>query len=487
MDHQSASNQDSLVSIRPRRQSSQSELKNSSDLPGVYIKTYGCQMNEYDTEKLKKILEDKYCSVDKPEDAELILINTCSVRDKPEQKLYSMLGQLQELKKKNPSLMIGVGGCVAQQEGETIVKRSKTVDLVFGTHNLSLVPSMLELRKNGSAPQVAVDYRDEWEDLPAGFRNVEKVSAFVSISRGCNKNCTYCIVPTTRGKEVSRHPNEVLREVRIAAHRGAKEIVLLGQTVNSYGRDLNPKMSFVDLMRKVAEVEAIKRIRFTSPHPQEVRSDFIDLVCDSPKVCKHIHMPLQAGSDRILKLMNRNYRKAKYLSIIDAIYSRVPEMSITTDIIVGFPGETESEFLETVEIMKQVEFENSYSFIFSPRPGTVAENLEDPVPYEEKLKWLQHLQKVQEEISGKRLARWVGRQDQILIDGSTSYNPNLMQGRLSQNIVVNLTNQDPSIKPGDFVTVKINRAHRYTLSAETLNSEPQKLSEKNYPLEIELR
>jgi tRNA-2-methylthio-N6-dimethylallyladenosine synthase len=246
-------------------------------------------------------------------------------------------------------------------------------------------------------------------------------------------------------------------------------------------------MSFVDLMRKVAEVEAIKRIRFTSPHPQEVRSDFIDLVCDSPKVCKHIHMPLQAGSDRILKLMNRNYRKAKYLSIIDAIYSRVPEMSITTDIIVGFPGETESEFLETVEIMKQVEFENSYSFIFSPRPGTVAENLEDPVPYEEKLKWLQHLQKVQEEISGKRLARWVGRQDQILIDGSTSYNPNLMQGRLSQNIVVNLTNQDPSIKPGDFVTVKINRAHRYTLSAETLNSEPQKLSEKNYPLEIELR
>jgi tRNA-2-methylthio-N6-dimethylallyladenosine synthase len=449
-----------LVNISRRK----STVAANSNLPGVFIKTYGCQMNEYDTEKLKKILESQYKPVDSAEDAELILINTCSVRDKPEQKLYSMLGQLQDLKRKNPKLMVGVGGCVAQQEGEKIVKRSKTVDLVFGTHNLSLVPSMVELRKNGGSPQVAVDYRDEWEELPAGFRDVDRVSAFVSISRGCNKNCTYCIVPTTRGVEVSRHPNEVLREVRIAAHRGAKEICLLGQTVNSYGRDLNPKMTFVELMKKVAEVEQIKRIRFTSPHPQEIRSDFIDLVCDNPKVTRHVHMPLQAGSDRILKLMNRNYRKAKYLSIIDAIYSRVPDMSITTDIIVGFPGETESEFLETVDLMKQVQFENSYSFIYSPRPGTVAADMEDLIPYEEKLRWLQHLQKVQEEISGERLKKWVDKEVEVLIDSPTSHNPELMQGRVSQNIVVNLTEIADRAKPGQFVQVKINKAHRYTLS-----------------------
>jgi len=438
--------------------------------PGVYIKTYGCQMNEYDTEKLKKILSPNYQTVPAPEQADLILINTCSVRDKPEQKLYSMLGQLQELKRENPNLMIGVGGCVAQQEGETIVKRSKAVDLVFGTHNLSLVPSMIDLRKQGSAPQVAVDYRDEWEELPAGFYEAEKIAAFISISRGCNKNCTYCIVPTTRGQEVSRHPNEIMREARIAAHRGAKEITLLGQTVNSYGLDLKPRLKFSDLIRMLSEIENIKRIRFVSPHPQEVRQDFIDLVCENPKVCRHIHMPLQAGSDRILKLMNRNYRKDKYLSIIDAIKSRVPDMALTTDIIVGFPGETEAEFLETVEVMKQVEYDNSYSFIFSPRPGTKASEMEDTVPYEEKLRWLQHLQKTQEEIAASRLKQRVGSIGEILIDSVNSHDPTKLQGRLSQNIIVYLDKHYPSLKPGMIVPVKLTKAHRYTHTGEYVES-----------------
>lgn len=433
---------------------------------GVYIKTFGCQMNEYDTEKLKKLLEEGYHPVTNAEEAELILINTCSVRDKPEQKLYSMIGEMQALKKKNPKVLIGVGGCVAQQEGEKIVKRSKYVDLVFGTHNLSLVPSLVQLRKNGAPPQVAVNYRDEWEELPAGFLENDRVSVFVSISRGCNKNCTYCIVPTTRGKEVSRDPQEVLKEVRIAAHRGAREVVLLGQTVNSYGLDLNPRMTFVELIKKVSEVNGIERIRFTSPHPQEIRKDFIDLVCENPKVCRHVHMPLQSGNDRILKAMNRNYRSKRYLQIINEIKTRVPDMAITTDIIVGFPGETEEEFLDTMKIMDEVEFENSYSFIFSPRPGTKAECMDDPVPYEEKLKRLQFLQSRQEDIARKRLSAWVGKEVEILLDGPSAADQDILQGRMSQNILVNLSSARPELKPGLFTTVKITHQNRFTLKGE---------------------
>ena len=458
-----------LYQITPKNKGQHSSMSDA-DKPGLYIKTYGCAMNEYDTEKLKKILEPNYTSVQTPDEADLILINTCSVRDKPEQKLYSMLGQLQDLKRKNPKLLIGVGGCVAQQEGEAIVKRSKNVDLVFGTHNLSLVPSMVELRKQGAAPQVAVDYRDEWEELPAGFYEKDKITALISISRGCNKSCTYCIVPTTRGKEVSRHPNEIMREARIAAHRGVKEVLLLGQTVNSYGLDLKPKLKFTDLIRMIGEIDHIKRIRFISPHPQEIRQDFIDLVCENEKVCRHIHMPLQAGSDRILKLMNRNYRKEKYISIINAIKSRVPDMSITTDIIVGFPGETEEEFLESVAVMKQLDFDNCFSYIYSPRPGTKALEMDDPVPYEEKLRWLQYLQKTQIEIAQVRLENWVGKIGEILIEGTSNHEDEVLQGRLSQNIMVNLDKNYPDLKPGMIIPVEITMAHRFSLTGKMWHS-----------------
>lgn len=369
----------------------------------VYIRTYGCQMNEYDSEKLRKILEPNYDSVENALDADLVLINTCSVREKPEHKLFSMLGEIKDLKNQKPELLVGVGGCVAQQEGVNIVKRSSTVDFVFGTHNLSLVPSLIDRRLSLGEPQVAVDYRDEWEDLPLGMTGAERVSVFVSISRGCNKNCSYCIVPTTRGPEVSRNPDEILKEVRIAAHRGAREVVLLGQTVNSYGLDFSPRMSFVQLLRRVAEVEGIERIRFTSPHPQEIRQDFIELVCSEPKICHHVHMPLQSGSDRILKLMNRNYRQKRYLDIIQAMRDRVPDMAITTDIIVGFPGETREDFEATLSVMEQVEFDNSYSFIYSQRPGTPAAVMADEQSYEEKLTLLQELQARQFEITTRRL------------------------------------------------------------------------------------
>ena len=432
----------------------------------LYIRTFGCQMNEYDSQKLARILNQNYELTESAEDAELILVNTCSVREKPENKLYSVLGGYDKLKKNNPDLLIGVGGCVAQQEGERIVKRSKNVDFVFGTHNLSLVPSLVDARKSGLGPQVAIDYREDWEELPVGVDGGSRVSAYVSISRGCNKNCTYCIVPTTRGKEVSRDPKEIEKEVRIAVHRGAREIVLLGQTVNSYGLDLSPRMKFVELLELVANVDGVERIRFTSPHPQEVRPDFYELVATNPKVCRHIHMPLQSGSNRILKLMNRNYKKERYIKIIDGLRDRVPDIAITTDIIVGFPGETDDEFNETLEMMDYVEFDGSYSFIFSARPGTVAAEMEDNTSHAEKLDRLQLLQKRQEVLTESRLTAWLGKEAEILIDGPSYSDPKRLCGRISQNFTVNLVEHPESLEPGSFVMAKITDKARHTLKGE---------------------
>ncbi len=425
-------------------------------------------MNEYDTEKLAKILESEYYRVDNPLDAELILINTCSVRDRPEQKLYSLLGELKEIKDERPSLMIGVGGCVAQQEGATILKRNKAVDFVFGTHNLSLVPSLIEKRHSLGKPQVAIDYRDEWEDLPLGFSGAGRASVPISISRGCNKNCSYCIVPTTRGREVSRSLAEIEKEVRISAHRGAKEIVLLGQTVNSWGLDLVPRLKFPYLLQKLSEIQGIERIRFVSPHPQEVRDDFIDLVVTNPKIARHIHLPLQSGSNRILKAMNRNYKKERYLDIVSALRSRVPDMGLTTDIIVGFPGETEEDFLETLELMKQVQFQNSYSYMFSPRPGTGAEAMEDDVPHEEKLRRLQILQVEQEKMSASILSKYIGREVEILIDGPIQGAPTKLHGRSSQNISVNLEDENLPFGAGDIIKATVTGAARFSLRASVV-------------------
>lgn len=442
----------------------------------MYIRTFGCQMNEYDSQKLYKILEKEYQPVDAPEKADLVLINTCSVREKPEQKLYSMLGELKELRAERPGLMIGVCGCVAQQEGEKILKKSRGVDFVFGTHNLSLAPSLIQLRKNGAPPQAAIDYREDWEELPLGFaetdptRNAQagRVTAFVSISRGCNKNCTYCIVPTTRGPEVSRATDEIEREVRIAVHRGSKEIVLLGQTVNSYGLDLSPRMSFVKLLDRVAAIPGVERIRFISPHPQEVRQDFIDCVASNPKICRHIHMPLQSGSDRILRLMNRNYRRARYLSIIEALKSRVPDMAITTDLIVGFPGETEDDFKQTLEVMELVQFDNSYSFAFSPRPGTQAAEMEELLTHEQKMERLQQLQVLQDRLTETRLMAWIGREAEVLIDSHNQASGDCFQGRISQNFMAKFTQSHAGLALGSLVKARISGHGRRTLVGEPL-------------------
>jgi tRNA-2-methylthio-N6-dimethylallyladenosine synthase len=466
------------MSLSEDHKPSENENAPTEAKPGVYIRTFGCQMNEHDTQKLYKILEKDYQPVDAPEKADLVLINTCSVREKPEQKLYSMLGEMRELRSTRPGLMVGVCGCVAQQEGEAILKKGRNVDFVFGTHNLSLVPSLIQLRKNGAPPQVAVNYREDWEELPLGFADVNPsrhgkanhVTAFISISRGCNKSCTYCIVPTTRGPEVSRALSEIEREVKIAVHRGSKEIVLLGQTVNSYGLDLSPRVSFVHLLERISQIEGVERIRFVSPHPQEVRDDFIECVSSNPKVCRHIHMPLQSGSDRILKLMNRNYRRSKYLKIIESLKSRVPDMAITTDIIVGFPGETEEDFQQTLEMLDIVQFDLSYSFAFSPRPGTPAAEMPESLTNEEKLRRLQIWQARQEEIQGNRLQQWVGKTVDVLIDSHNKMDDRCMQGRISQNFVVNFVEPYPGLAMGSIVKATITGRKRFTLKGELAGS-----------------
>lgn len=428
---------------------------------GLYVKTFGCQMNEYDSEKVVGFLSKDYQKVDSLQNAEVVFVNTCSVREKGEHKLFSLLGKLKKLKKKRPDLIVGVGGCVAQQEGEKIAKRSEAVDFVVGTHNLSLVPSLIQSVKQGRGRQIAVDFREDWENLNeitdtssdlVNFKSnvLQGPRALVSIQRGCNKKCAFCVVPTTRGPEVSRDLNEILREVKLKARIGAKEIVLLGQTVNSYGRDLTPRYAFEDLIKRIAEIESIERIRFTSPHPAEVKPSFIKLYSEVPQLCSHIHLPLQSGSDRILKLMNRNYRTRRYLEIVQSLKEEVPNIAITSDIIVGFPTETEDDFYSTLEVMKQANFHFSYSFKYSRRPNTKAIlefKPEDEIAEEIAQERLVTLQKLQEDLSLEINKKLIDSNVNVLVDNIMDNGS--WKGRIPQNTLVELKGEN--IKVGDTV------------------------------------
>ncbi|NLF25504.1 MAG: tRNA (N6-isopentenyl adenosine(37)-C2)-methylthiotransferase MiaB [Deltaproteobacteria bacterium] len=435
---------------------------------GLFIKTYGCQMNVYDSQKLAHLLEDEYVQVPTAEEADLIIVNTCSVRAKPEQKVYSLLGELRKLKDRNPGLLIGVGGCVAQQEGEKIFKQNSAVDFVFGTHNLSSVPDLIAQRRRGAEPQMALEWRSTWEQLPLGLKLDNSVSAFVSISRGCDKYCTYCIVPFTRGPELSRPASEIENEIKLLLSKGVKEVVLLGQNVNSYGQDFRPASSFEDLLERLSAVEGLKRIRFTSPHPQEMNDRFVDLITTNPKICRHLHMPLQSGSDRILALMNRHYTRESFIQLAAALRERCPDMAITTDIIVGFPGERDFEFEETLDLMDQVSFDAAYSFVYSPRPGTAAARLPEQVDEDLKMSRLRKLQAKQDQITAGRLAAWQGRVVEVLVESGSRGDPNILQGRSLQNIVVNLDREYAGLVPGMLVEVCINGVGKHTLRGELL-------------------
>ncbi len=459
----------------------------SNTKKGLWIKTYGCQMNEYDSEKVLALLSKDYKLVDTPEQAEIAFVNTCSVRDKAEQKLYSLLGVLRDIKKekKDKDFVIGVGGCVAQQEGKTIVNRSPTVDFVVGTHNLSLVPSLVKQAKEESRKSVAVNYREEWDELSPEIdqytkdatKGARSFRALVSIQRGCSKHCSFCVVPTTRGEQVSRAKEEILREVKLKVNLGAKEVLLLGQTVNSYGLDLKPRIKFENLVREIAEIKGVKRIRFTSPHPQEVKPGFIELYGDIKELCPHIHLPLQSGSNRILKLMNRNYKKERYLEIVNSLKQRMPDISITTDVIVGFPTETEQDFNETLEMMREVGYTSSYTFKYSRRPNTKALSFEkhDEVPNDVSHQRLLKLQALQDEIGAENNKKWLGKQVEVLVESKIKNKENSYRGRIPQGILVELVpnneEKNTEIKLGDMLQAKIDYCSAHGLRGQILNKE----------------
>src|SRR4029077_17655264 len=369
----------------------------------LFIHTYGCQMNQYDSERIAQVMgRGGYVQTDCIGDADLILLNTCSVREKSEQKVYSVLGRWKELKQQRDDVIIGVGGCVAQQEGERLLKRVPHLDLVFGTQNIHKLPDMVEqVRTLRQRPVEIAFYRDpSYMEDPEGRTQVQGAKAFVTIMQGCNKVCSFCIVPHVRGREVSRPSDKIIAEIQALVRHGVKEVMLLGQNVNSYGKMSAGEISFAELLQRVDAIEGLERIRFTTSHPQDLSPELIDAFATLAKLCKHLHLPVQSGSNSVLARMRRGYTRREYLDRLQRLETRSSRIALSTDIIVGFPGETEEEFGDTLELLSQVGYDEIYSFVYSPRPQTVAGKIfDDDIPNEIKKDRLTRVQSLQREIS----------------------------------------------------------------------------------------
>jgi tRNA-2-methylthio-N6-dimethylallyladenosine synthase len=443
----------------------------------VFIKTFGCQMNEYDSDKMADVLgaAQGYESTQNVEEADLILFNTCSVREKAQEKVFSDLGRVRHLAKKG--VLIGVGGCVASQEGAEIIKRAPFVDVVFGPQTLHRLPEMLNARKALNHPQVDISFPEieKFDHLPPA--KVDGASAFVSIMEGCSKYCSYCVVPYTRGEEVSRPFEDVLVEVAGLADQGVKEITLLGQNVNAYrtrmigdSSALSAEMAdFATLLGYVAEIPGIERLRYTTSHPNEFTPSLIAAYDKIPKLVSHLHLPVQHGSDKILMAMKRGYTAMEYKSTVRKMRAIRPDMAMSSDFIVGFPGETEDDFNKMMKLIDDIGFDNSFSFIFSPRPGTPAANLADDTPHEVKLRRLQTLQAAINanitRISESRL----GTMQRILVEGVSKRDASELMGRTECNRVVNFAGHARLV--GNLVDVRITDTRTYTLRGEVLRQE----------------
>jgi len=406
----------------------------------VFIKTFGCQMNEYDSAKMADVLgaAQGYEPTDDPEAADLILFNTCSVREKAQEKVFSDLGRVKHLKARGT--LIGVGGCVASQEGEAIIRRAPYVDVVFGPQTLHRLPELLAERQRAQAPQVDIRFPEieKFDHLPPA--RVEGASAFVSIMEGCSKYCSYCVVPYTRGEEFSRPFDDVLTEVAGLADQGVKEVTLLGQNVNAYRGPMGDSGEIADfalLIEYVADIPGIERIRYTTSHPNEFTPRLIEVYGKVPQLVSHLHLPVQHGSDRILMAMKRGYTAMEYKSIIRKLRAVRPDISLSSDFIVGFPGETAQDFDKLMKLIEDVGYDASFSFIFSPRPGTPAASLHDDTPHEVKLQRLQHLQAVVEQNVRAISASRVGTRQRILVEGPSRRNPHELMGRTECNRIVN--------------------------------------------------
>ncbi len=437
----------------------------------VFIKTFGCQMNEYDSDKMADVLgaSDGLVRTDTPDDADVILLNTCSVREKAQEKVFSDLGRLRELKLAKPDLLIGVGGCVASQEGAAIVKRAPYVDMVFGPQTLHRLPALVRARRSSGQAQVDISFPEieKFDHLPPA--RVEGATAYVSIMEGCSKYCSYCVVPYTRGEEVSRRFDDVLTEVAGLAAQGVKEISLLGQNVNAFrgqmeGGDI---ADFALLLEYVAAIPGIERIRFVTSHPKEFTQRLIDAYARIPQLVDHLYLPVQHGADKVLGAMKRGYTALEYKSIVRRIRAVRPNITISSDFIVGFPGETEADFEAMMKLVDDVDFDNSYSFIFSKRPGTPAASLEDDTPHEVKLARLQRLQARIDANTRRHSAAMVGTVQRILVEGPSKKDPGELQGRTENNRVVNFSAADAGLT-GQLADVRITESLNYTLRGELL-------------------
>ncbi len=439
----------------------------------LYIKTYGCQMNEYDTAKMADVLKASHGLrlVDSPEAADMLLLNTCSVREKAQEKVFSMLGMWRPLKAARPELVIGVGGCVASQEGEAILKRAPYVDLVFGPQTLHRLPNMLNDVLSQRQPSIDISFPEieKFDHLP--LPEAEGPSAYVSVMEGCSKYCTFCVVPYTRGEEVSRPFDDVIAEVAQLAGQGVREVNLLGQNVNAYRGPMHDGgvADLALLITYVAAIDGIDRIRYTTSHPMEMSDSLIQVYAEVPELVSHLHLPVQSGSDRILTQMKRKHTVLEYKSIIRRLRAVRPDLSISSDFIIGFPGETEADFAATMDLIAEVGFDTSYSFVYSPRPGTPASSMADDVPMEVKKQRLAILQARISQQATEISQNMVGTTQKALITGTSRKDKKELTGRTESNRVLNFKG-DPRLI-GDFVNVTITEALPNSLRGELANSD----------------
>jgi tRNA-2-methylthio-N6-dimethylallyladenosine synthase len=443
--------------------------------PTFQVRTYGCQMNAHDSERLSGLLEESgYVRAGADEVADVVVFNTCAVRENADNRLYGNLGHLASVKATKPGMRIAVGGCLAQKDRGEIVRRAPWVDVVFGTHNLGALPVLLERARIERESQVEIV--ESLETFPSALptRRESAYSAWVSIAVGCNNTCTFCIVPSLRGTQLDRRPGDILAEVEALVAEGVIEVTLLGQNVNAYGSDLGDRQAFSKLLRACGAVDGLERVRFTSPHPRDFTDDVIAAMAETPSVAPSLHMPLQSGSDAVLRAMRRSYRQERYLGIIERVRAAMPEAAITTDIIVGFPGETEADFEQTLHVVRAARFASAFTFQYSKRPGTPAASMPDQVPPEVVRERYQRLVDLQEEISWQLNKEQVGREVEVLVaegEGRKDEATHRLSGRAADNRLVHVavgTDADPATlpRPGDMVTARVTQAAPHHLIAD---------------------
>lgn len=444
------------------------------------VRTYGCQMNVHDSERLSGLLEDAgYTKAAAGQAPDLVVFNTCAVRENADNKLYGNLSHLAPAKEQNPDMQIAVGGCLAQKDRDVVVKKAPWVDVVFGTHNIGSLPALLDRARHNQRAEVEI--LDALEAFPSTLpaKRESAYAGWVSISVGCNNTCTFCIVPALRGKEVDRRPGDILAEVQALVNEGVVEVTLLGQNVNAYGVSFadpdqpRDRGAFAALLRACGEIDGLERVRFTSPHPAEFTDDVIEAMAETPNVCPQLHMPLQSGSDRVLKAMRRSYRKSRFLGIIDKVRTAMPHAAITTDIIVGFPGETEEDFQDTLDVVRQARFTSAYTFQYSKRPGTPAAEMDEQLPKAVVQERYERLIALQEQITLEENQKLVGAEMELLVaagEGRKNAETARMSGRARDGRLVHFRpegNLDGNVRPGDVVTVVVSAAAPHHLVADT--------------------